>query len=182
MGGKAQKQHKQHKHHKTPKPAAEPEILSFEALARDLPPASISLPQTEPMEEVLEREEKRQPYESTRHHEAFDHGPLTDREALNARVLTGSASAGIPTWISGLGLAVFAWLICFAARGESGLPLQGAILSVVAFMLSLGAVVWTAPGALIKEAVPLRTRSRLALGVGAGGLIFSAALVAAHWL
>ena len=172
MGGKT---HKHHKHHK---PAAQPENLSFESLARDMAPAPIPVFVPEPPEE----KEQPRAYESARPHDDFDHGPLRDREALNARVLTGSASTGLPTWISGLGLAIFAWLICLAARGESGLPLQDGILSIVAFMLSLGAVVWTAPGALMKDAVPIRTRSRVALGVGGGALLYSVLLLSVHWL
>jgi hypothetical protein len=174
MGGKT---HTHHKHHR---PAAEPENLSFEALAREMTPAPIPVFVPEPEEADRERESRS--YDAARPQDSFDHGPLRDREALNARVLTGSATTGTPTWISGLGMGIFAWLLCFSATGGTVLPLQDGILSAVAFLLALGAVVWTVPGALIKEAVPLRIRSRIALGVGAGALIYSAVLNIVHWL
>jgi hypothetical protein len=175
------KTHKHHKHHNHPRPAtAEPENLSFESLARDMAPAPIPVFVPEPDEPERERESR--PYEIVRPHDAFDHGPLRDREALNTRVLTGSASTGTPPWISGLGMGLFAWLLCFSATGETVLPLQGGILSLVAFLLSAGAVAWTAPGAFIKEAAPIRVRSRVAFGVGAGALFYSAVLNIVHWL
>jgi len=175
LGGKT---HKHHKHHKHDKPKAETESLSFEALARDMSPAPIPVFVPEP--EEVPRETPA--LDNRHHHDTFDHGPLRSREALNTRVLTGSATTGTPTWITGLGVGLFSWLLCFAATGETVLPLQDGILSVVAFVLSVGAVAWTAPAALIKEAVPLRTRSRIALGIGAGALLYSTALNIVHWL
>lgn len=168
MGAKTRKHHKQ---------ATEPENLSFEALARDLtpPPRPVFVPEI--------REEAAEPpsFDSKRQ-DAFEHGPRYDRDALNARVLTGSASARTPPWASGLALGVVSWLLCLAARGPAAVEVQQFIYSGVAFLLSLGTVAWTAPGSFSKEVTPARTRCRAALAIGAGAVVFSGLLLARKWL
>lgn len=163
LGGKTRKHHK-HTH--------EPENLSFEALARDLGPVSTPLIVPVPREE----QEAPAPFEPSHHHD-FDHGPLRDREALNARVLTGSAATRTPPWLSGMGLGLVSWLLAFAATGPSDMALQQGILSAVALLLSLGTVAWTASGALSKVAAPGRSRCRVALAIGAAALLFSGMLL-----
>lgn len=168
LGGKTRKHHKH---------AAEPENLSFEALARDLtpPPRPVFAP------EVREEEAGTPVFDSKQAEDPFAHSPLYDKEALNARVLTGSASSRTPPWLSGLALGVVSWVLCLAAR-SSALDVQQFIYSGIALLLSLGTVAWTAPGAFAREEAPGRTRCRAALVIGVGAVVFAGLLLARKWL
>ncbi len=167
MGGKTRKHHKH---------AAAPESLSFEALARDMGP--LAAPILEYRDHVPERPDN----ESERPQIVVNRGPLADADALNARVLTGSANVRTPSWLGGLGLGVVSWVLCIAARGQSESAMEDGILNSVALLISFGTVVWTAPGAFSKEATSARTWCRVALLVGLGALIFAGLLGAARWL
>lgn len=168
MGGKTRKHHK---------PAAEAENLSFEALAREQGPVAVPVFSPEARADDAEPAS----FDSKRHHDNFEHGSLRDKEALNARVLTGSATTRTPPWLSGFALGALSWVLCLAARGPSEMGLQQGLLSAVALLLSAGTVVWTAPGTLSKEAAPGRTRCRAALALGAGALVFAGLLFVQNW-
>jgi len=167
MGGKTRKHHKH---------AAEPESLSFEALARDMGPLAAPIP------DFRDDEPDRPDSESGKHPIIVNRGPLADADALNARVLTGSANTRTPPWLGGLGMGVVSWVLCFAARSQSESALEDGILNGVALLISFGTVVWTAPGAFSKEAASARTWCRVALLVGIGALVFAGLLGAARWL
>lgn len=111
----------------------------------------------------------------------FDASPLADAEALNARVLTGSASQRTPTWLSGLGLGIVSWLVLLAALNSSEIGAQRAILNLVALCLSLGTAVWTAPGAFAYVEGASRSRGRFAFSVGALALLCSAIMYYLRW-
>jgi hypothetical protein len=167
MGGKTRKHHKH---------AAEPENLSFEALAREIGPLAAPIP------EYRDEDPERSDNESGRPQIVVNRGPLADADALNARVLTGSANTRTPPWLGGLSMGVISWILCFAARGQSESALEDGILNGVALLISFGTVVWTAPGAFSKEATSARTWCRVALMVGLGALVFAGLLGAARWL
>ncbi len=99
--------------------------------------------------------------------------PLVDENALNERVLTGSASARTPTWMSGLAMSVLAWFMCLASFSGSELGIQQGIFNLLALIIGFGAVIWTGPSSFAKGDKSLRTRSRLALAVGASALLLS---------
>ncbi|MBX3180720.1 MAG: hypothetical protein KF886_25515 [Candidatus Hydrogenedentes bacterium] len=135
------------------------ESLSFESLTRDLDEtpyrASEGAPEPGPSR-VL-----------------YEGAPLVDEEALNRRVLTGSASTRTPPWISGLCVSALAWVVLFSAWGASEIGGQRTILSLVALVLSLGTVIWTGPGAFSKAASPARRWIRVAFGLGLIALLLS---------
>lgn len=143
--------------------AAEEKGFSFESLTRDEDP----LPATN----YLSEQEPSAPDRD------FDTPPIIDTEALNARVLTGSASRRTPTWMSGLALALLSWGMVIAALRSSDVGAQRGILTLLALLLSLGTVVWTAPGAFAKEASQNRSRGRAALAVGSVALVYTAILL-----
>ena len=135
------------------------ESLSFESLTRDLDEAPYRASEGAP-----EPGPSRVLYEGA---------PLVDEEALNRRVLTGSASTRTPPWISGLCVSALAWVVLFSAWGASEIGGQRTILSLVALVLSLGTVIWTGPGAFSKAAIPARRWIRVAFGLGLVALLLS---------
>lgn len=136
---------------KQKKPAAE--NLSFEALAQDMPTPAATYPV-----------EDREPFEPS---------PASDRDHLNARVLTGSAGRRTPVWISGLAMGGVAWVLCIAALGGDAVNMQRAIFIFLAFVVSLGTVVWTASSAFSKTRDGNRRWARIAFAVGSGALLVS---------
>lgn len=169
MGGKTKKHHRH---------ASESENLSFEALAREQGPVSIPI--------AVHQDHDDEP--DTGHYapapppsSAYSHGPLYDKEALNARVLTGSASTRTPPWLSGLGLGILAWLLTIAAGSASAASIQAGILSGVALLVALGAILWTASGAFATEGAPARGRCRLAMLLSASAALFAVLLCIQVW-
>lgn len=167
LGGKTRRHHRH---------APKAENLSFEALARDLGPLAAPAP------EFRDDDPDYDTREPERHTVVVNRGPLVDTDALNARVLTGSAASRTPPWLGGLGMGVVSWILCFAARGQSDSAMEDGILNGVALLISFGTVIWTAPGAFGKEASTARTWCRVALAVGLGALTFAGLLGAARWL
>lgn len=100
-----------------------------------------------------------------------DASALADPEALNRRLLTGSAQQRKPAWLGGLVLAALSWLLLVSALRASELGAQKAILALVALVLSLGTIAWTATTAFSRKPGPSRTRSRAVLAVGLAALL-----------
>lgn len=129
------------------------ESFSFESLQADMGASPINVP--EPSSTL-------QPY-----------SPLVDQDAINQRVLTGSAPKRRPEWVTGLLLTALAWVVFVGAFTGTSLGGKQVICSGVAMLLSFGAVVWTGPSAISKGDRLRRRRGRLALAVGAITLIAS---------
>ena len=101
------------------------------------------------------------------------YSPLANEDALNQRVLTGSAPQRKPVWVTGLILAILAWVIFAGVFIGDSLAIQHFIFNVLALIFALGAVVWTGPSAFAKGNKQLRNRSRIAFVVGICALIIS---------
>jgi len=132
-------------------PAAE--SFSFESLQADMGGVPFTLPT------------------DTRDPELFS--PLVDKEALNQRVLTGSASTAKPAWLSGLLLLALAWVVFVGALTGGSFGAQRTIFNAVAVILSLGTVAWTASGALAKGNKQLRKRNRIVFALGLITFLFA---------
>jgi len=113
---------------------------------------------------------------------SYGGGGLVDPDALNKRVLTGSARGKKPIWLSGSVLAILSWVLLVSAYRATEMGAQKAILTLVALLLSLGAVAWLTPSALSKEVGPSRTRSRLVLLVGLAALVGAILIYVRRWL
>lgn len=140
------------------------ESFSFESLVRDDEPVAYRT--SAPMESQSLR---------------FESAPLADPDALNKRVLTGSASARKPMWLSGLVLAALSWLLLISALRASEVGAQKAILTLVAFLLSLGTLVWVTPSAISKEGGSARKRSRLVLLIGIAAFLGAVLVYVQRW-
>lgn len=185
MGGKTKKHRHEGARHESPHKRAAPapeENFSFESLSRELGAAPVPFVEHE---REPEPEARRMPAgardldapPSVRVHG----GPLGDPDALNARVLTGSASTRTPPWLSGLMLGVVSWALCFLSLRESAFAFQQWILGLVALVVSLGTVVWTVAGAFGKEPTPARTRCRVAFGLGLGAFVLAVWIGYRNW-
>ena len=112
----------------------------------------------------------------------LDSAPMLDVEALNRRVLTGSARERKPSWLSGLALAALGWVILISAYRASELGAQKAILTLIALILSLGTVLWTAPGAFAIVESRDRTRGRIVLLIGLAALVGAIYIYVRRWM
>lgn len=112
----------------------------------------------------------------------MDGMPLADPEALNRRVLTGSAQQGKPTWLTGLALAFMSWVFLLSAYRATEIGAQKAILTLVALILSIGTVVWTASGAFAILESRERTRGRAVFSLGLAALLGAILIYARRWM
>lgn len=187
MGGKTKKhRHDGHRHDAQARraaPAPAPaESFSFESLSRELGAAPVPFVEHEREPEIEERRVPAAGRELDGRPPVRLHGgPLGDPDALNARVLTGSASTRTPPWLSGLALGLVSWALCFLALRETVFVFQQWILGLVALVVSLGTVVWTVSGAFGKEATPARGRCRLAFGLGLGAFALAVWIGYRNW-
>ncbi|MCF6286162.1 MAG: hypothetical protein L3K26_13370 [Candidatus Hydrogenedentes bacterium] len=115
--------------------------------------------------------------------EAVAFSPVVDDDALNQRVLTGSANARTPAWASGLIMSIVAWALFFGALSGTRLGLQQVIFNVLSLIVGLGAMVWCGPASFGKGDKEIRVRSRIAFAIGLGvvllsGLVFYVRLTA----
>lgn len=137
---------------KTPAPAEPIEAFSFQSLQADLPPmpepkfAPADLPRAEPdMEALLKK--------------------VADVDAINARMLGGSASRRTPIWVSSIFISGIALVFSMgvASSPQSVIILQP-YLSYFIILLSLASICWAASG-MTRTEDSRSERNRCTIGI-----------------
>ena len=156
------------------------EVLTFEALSRELGHPEYKTGEDEAAGEAHEasppsdrdkperrHEPRHQKHEkhTRRYSEKLD--AEIDEDAINARVLTGSAPKGTPVWLSGAFIGVVACVTTWLLRGFLADPRFQRIGFGFIIVIALGAVIWSGSGLLNRELSP-RERKLSLIGIVLG--------------
>ncbi len=156
------------------------EVLTFEALSRELGDSEYKTGEDEAAGETREASLPSDRDKPERRHKPSHHkrekrtlryseklGAEIDEDAINARVLTGSAPKGTPVWLSGAFIGVLACVTTWLLRGFLADPRFQRIGFGFVIVIALGAVIWSGSGLLNRE-LPPRERKLSLIGVVLG--------------
>lgn len=161
--------------------APKPEVLTFDALAEELgrtewqggggPESDASQEARSSAPDDTQRKPAQdKPARSAAQQTAPQRKKLVmdmDEDAINARVLTGSAPKGTPVWLSGAFLGVVACVTTWLLRGFIADPRFQRIGSGLVIVIALGAILWSGSG-LFNQNASSRDRKLCIIGIVLG--------------